>query len=33
VKKHYNAKIIDEEFEDWKLFYPKKIKILEKKGR
>ena len=32
VKKHYNAKIIDEEFEDWKLFYPKKIKILEKKA-
>ena len=31
-KKHYNGEITDEEFEDWKLFYPKKIKILEKKA-
>ena len=27
-KKHYNAKITDEEFEDWKLSYPKKSRFL-----
>ena len=34
-KKHYNDKITDEEFEDWKLSYPKnkifKIKYVRKK--
>lgn len=27
-KKHYNDKITDEEFEDWKLSYPKKSRFL-----
>lgn len=26
-KKHYNEEIIDEEFEDWKLSYPKKSRF------
>ena len=29
-KKHYNGKITDEEFEDWKLSYPKKSRFLKK---
>jgi len=29
-KKHYNGEIIDEEFEDWKLFFPKKSRFLKK---
>ena len=29
-KKNYNDEITDEEFEDWKLSYPKKIKIFKK---
>lgn len=28
-KKHYNGEITDEKFEDWKLSYPKKIKIFK----
>ena len=28
-KKHYNDEITDEEFEDWKLSYPKKSKSLK----
>jgi len=32
-KKHYNAKITDEEFEDWKLSYPKKSRFLRKSKR
>ena len=28
-KKHYNDKITDEEFEDWKLSYPKKSRFLK----
>ena len=31
-KKHYNGEISDEEFEDWKLSYPKKSRFL-RKGR
>lgn len=31
-KKHYNGEITDEEFEDWKLSYPKKSKFL-RRGR
>ena len=31
-KKHYNGKITDEEFEDWKLSYPKKSRFL-RRGR
>ena len=31
-KKHYNGEITDEEFEDWKLSYPKKSRFL-KRGR
>ncbi|MDK7186530.1 hypothetical protein [Facklamia hominis] len=27
-KKHYNGEITDEEFEDWKLSYPKKSRFL-----
>ena len=27
-KKHYNDEITDEEFEDWKLSYPKKSRFL-----
>ena len=26
-KKHYNGEITDEEFEDWKLSYPKKSRL------
>ena len=29
-KKHYNGEISDEEFEDWKLSYPKKSRFLRK---
>ncbi len=29
-KKHYNGEITDEEFEDWKLSYPKKSRFLRK---
>lgn len=29
-KKHYNGEISDEEFDDWKLSYPKKSKNLKK---
>ena len=29
-KKHYNGEITDEEFEDWKLSYPKKSRFLKK---
>ncbi|MFR6485775.1 MAG: transcriptional regulator, partial [Intestinibacter bartlettii] len=28
-KKHYNDEITDEEFEDWKLSYPKKSRFLK----
>jgi len=28
-KKHYNYEITDEEFEDWKLSYPKKSRFLK----
>lgn len=28
-KKHYNGEITDEEFEDWKLSYPKKSRVLK----
>ena len=31
-KRHYNGEIIDEEFEDWKLSFPKKSRFL-KRGR
>ena len=31
-KKHYNGEITDEEFEDWKLSYPKKSRLL-RRGR
>ncbi|WP_373726468.1 helix-turn-helix domain-containing protein [Bacteroides heparinolyticus] len=31
-KKHYNGEITDEEFEDWKLSYPKKSRFL-RRGR
>lgn len=31
-KKHYNGEITDEEFEDWKLSFPKKSRFL-KRGR
>lgn len=30
-KKHYNGEISDEEFEDWKLSYPKKSRFLKKR--
>jgi transcriptional regulator len=29
-KKHYNGEISDEEFEDWKLSYPKKSRFLKR---
>ena len=29
-KKHYNGEITDEEFEDWKLSFPKKSRFLKK---
>lgn len=29
-KKHYNGEIADEEFEDWKLSYLKKLRFLRK---
>ena len=29
-KKHYNGEITDEEFEDWKLSYPKKSRFLRR---
>ncbi|MEL5898501.1 helix-turn-helix transcriptional regulator [Clostridium sporogenes] len=29
-KKHYNGEITDEEFEDWKLSYPKKSRFLKR---
>lgn len=29
-KRHYNDEISDEEFEDWKLSYPKKSRFLKK---
>ncbi len=29
-KKHYNGEISDEEFDDWKLSYPKKSRFLKK---
>ena len=29
-KKHYNGEISDEEFEDWKLSFPKKSRFLKK---
>ena len=31
IKKHYNEEISDEEFEDWKLSFPKKSRFLKKK--
>ena len=30
IKKHYNGEISDEEFEDWKLSYPKKSRFLRR---
>ena len=29
-KKHYNDELTDEEFEDWKLSYPKKSRFLKR---
>ena len=29
-KKHYNGEITDEEFEDWKLSFPKKSRFLKR---
>ena len=29
-KKHYNGKITDEELEDWKLSFPKKLRFLKR---